>query len=123
MFIRIKSAYEKFKIDQLNPGDIILSTNLAGRGTDLDTSEKLEENGGLHVITAYLPTNIQIEMQAFGRTARKGNKGTGKYIIQNQYGLSIEKLKQIRNMLESERLNLFLINDLSKIKIEEDLLY
>ncbi|CAF0958688.1 unnamed protein product [Adineta steineri] len=117
-----KSAYEDFKIDELNPGDIIIATNLAGRGTDLETSKKLEENGGLHVITTYLPTNIRIEMQAFGRTARKGNKGTGEYIIVSQYGLSIETLKQLRNSQEKERLDSFLTNDLPKIQIEEDLL-
>ena len=117
-----KSAYEKFEINKLHPGDIIIATNLAGRGTDLDTSDKLEENGGLHVITTYLPTNIRIEMQAFGRTARKGNKGTGEYVIFRRYGLSIEQLKQFRNMQEKERLESFLINDLPKILIEEDLL-
>ncbi|CAF1099219.1 unnamed protein product [Adineta steineri] len=117
-----KSAYEDFKIDQLTPGDIIIATNLAGRGTDLETSDKLEENGGLHVIATYLPTNIRIEMQAFGRTARKGNKGTGEYIIISQYGLSIETLKQLRNFQEKERLDSFLINDLPKIQTEEDLL-
>ncbi|CAF1039292.1 unnamed protein product [Adineta steineri] len=117
-----KSAYEDFQIGQLNPGDIIIATNLAGRGTDLETLKKLEENGGLHVITTYLPTNIRIEMQAFGRTARKGNKGTGEYIIISQYGLSIETLKQLRNYQEKERLDSFLINDLPKIQIEEDLL-
>jgi preprotein translocase subunit SecA len=72
-----KSAYEKFNIDEMSPGDIIIATNLAGRGTDLDTSHILEENGGLHVITAYLPSNVRIEMQAFGRTARNGHKGNG----------------------------------------------
>ncbi|UJR21058.1 hypothetical protein I4U23_024158 [Adineta vaga] len=117
-----KSAYEDFHIDQMNPGDIIIATNLAGRGTDLETSDKLEANGGLHVITTYLPTNIRIEMQAFGRTARKGNKGTGEYIIISQYGLTIETLKQLRNQQEKERLEAFLINDLPKIQIEEDLL-
>ncbi|CAF1343849.1 unnamed protein product, partial [Didymodactylos carnosus] len=60
-------AYEKFEINKLHPGDIIIATNLAGRGTHLDTSDKLEENGGLHVVTTYLPTNIRSEMQAFGR--------------------------------------------------------
>ncbi|CAF1677482.1 unnamed protein product, partial [Didymodactylos carnosus] len=88
----------------------------------IDTSNKLEENGGLHVIITYLPTNIRIEIQAFGRTARKDNKGTGEYIILSQYGLSIETLKQLRNSQEKERLDSFLINDLPKIKIEEDLL-
>ncbi|CAF1300283.1 unnamed protein product [Didymodactylos carnosus] len=117
-----KSAYEDFHIDQLHPGDTLISTNLADRDTDLETSKKLEEKGGLHVITTYLPTNIRIEMQAFGRIARKGNHGTGEYIIQNQYDLSIETLKQLRNHQEKQRLDSFLMNDLSKVNIEEDLL-
>ncbi|CAF1574965.1 unnamed protein product, partial [Didymodactylos carnosus] len=115
-------VYEKFEINKLHPCDIIIATNLVGTGTHLDTSDKLEENGGLHVITTYLPTNIRIEKQAFGRTARKGNKGTGEYIILSQYGVSIEILKQLRNIQEKERLDSFLINDLPKIKTEEDLL-
>ena len=117
-----KSSYEKFDIDKLRPGDVIIATNLAGRGTDLPTSEKLEENGGLHVIITYLPNNLRIEMQGFGRTARKGNNGTGEYVIMNKYGLSIEKLKQMRDNNETERLQRFLSHDLPKIKMEEDLL-
>lgn len=30
-----KSAYEKFDITEMSPGDLIIATNLAGRGTDL----------------------------------------------------------------------------------------
>ena len=36
--------------------EIIISTNLAGRGTDINTDE-IEEFGGMHVILSYFPDN------------------------------------------------------------------
>ena len=62
-------------------GKIIVSTNLAGRGTDINTTEKVEENGGLHVIVTFLPRNQRIQDQAFGRSARKGKKGTCQLVL------------------------------------------
>lgn len=116
------SSYTEFAIQQLMPGDIIVATNLAGRGTDLETSEQLEKNGGLHVITAYMPSNVRIEVQAFGRTGRKGNKGSGAFVVHDAYGLSIDELKQLRDVQEKERLTHFISHDLERIKIEEKLL-
>ncbi|CAF3317592.1 unnamed protein product [Rotaria socialis] len=49
------------KSKELNPGDIIIATNIAGRGIDLSVDKLLEANGGLHVILSYMPGNLRIQ--------------------------------------------------------------
>jgi tetratricopeptide (TPR) repeat protein len=66
-------------------GDIILSTNLAGRGTDIVLNKTEEAAGGLHVILTFVPDNLRIERQAFGRAARKGERGSGQFVIQSSF--------------------------------------
>lgn len=62
-------------------GDIIVATNLAGRGTDIKTDQNVEKNGGLHVIITFMPLNQRVLEQAFGRTARQENVGTAQMIL------------------------------------------
>ena len=76
----------------LDVGDIVIATNIAGRGTDFNTTPQLENNGGLHVIEAFLPCNQRVQDQGFGRTSRQGHHGTGQIIARlgELQGLGIE---------------------------------
>jgi hypothetical protein len=65
---------------QVRPGDVVVATNIAGRGTDLVLSKLLCLNGGLHVIMSYVPSNIRVELQGFGRSGRQGDPGSGRLI-------------------------------------------
>ena len=70
-----------FLNNEIQPKNIIISTNLSGRGTDLKISKEVEKNGGLHVILTFVPKSERIERQAFGRAARKGERGSAQYVI------------------------------------------
>jgi ankyrin repeat protein/preprotein translocase subunit SecA len=112
---RLKRKYDKQKIftytgkkkflkDQVYPGEIIIATNIAGRGTDLTPSEIVELNGGLHVCITFLPESYRVELQNAGRTARKGCKGTAQLILHQPEGVSIEELKAARDEKEAQGL-------------------
>ena len=75
---------KNFLNKEIQCGSIILSTNLSGRGTDIKISELLEKNNGLHVVLTFVPTSKRIESQAFGRAGRKGEKGSGQYILYSE---------------------------------------
>ncbi|MEO0347931.1 MAG: hypothetical protein AAF153_01090, partial [Pseudomonadota bacterium] len=60
----------------LQAGDVVIATNLAGRGADPKISKTVADNGGLLVILGDLPTNQRVEDQAYGRAARGGAIGS-----------------------------------------------
>ena len=75
---------KNFLNNEIQSGTIILSTNLSGRGTDIRISKLLEKNSGLHVVLTFVPTSQRIEAQAFGRAGRKGENGSGQYILYSE---------------------------------------
>ena len=69
---------------------VIVATNLAGRGTDIQLDNAVKSNGGLHVCVTFLPRNLRVEQQAFGRAARQGQQGSAQLIL--DYSFKKEKL-------------------------------
>ncbi|EFX80511.1 hypothetical protein DAPPUDRAFT_51340, partial [Daphnia pulex] len=76
-----KEFQKKQHDSALGPGDVIVATNLAGRGTDLKINDELAENGGLHVVIGYVPANARVEAQIEGRAARAGQPGSFQFVV------------------------------------------
>lgn len=96
---------------ELEPGEIVIATNMAGRGTDLKISAKVKMYGGLHVMVAVFPESVRVEDQNFGRSARQGEPGSAQVIVSLQQieqtacnTKDIKCLTEERNEKEIEKL-------------------
>lgn len=69
----IKSAGQK--------GRITISTNMAGRGTDIVLGEGVPELGGLHVLATGRHESRRIDNQLRGRAGRQGDAGSSQYFL------------------------------------------
>jgi preprotein translocase subunit SecA len=63
------------------PGRVTVSTNMAGRGTDIKLGEGVAEKGGLHVICTEMHDSARIDWQLRGRCGRQGDPGTFRQYI------------------------------------------
>ena len=92
-------------LQPLQAGDLVISTALASRGTDIAVSETVENlsdgGGGLHVLITYLPSNSRVERQIVGRTGRKGLSGSTKTIV------CMERLTEELGELENDRKKIY----------------
>jgi len=62
-------------------GQITVSTNMAGRGTDIKLGDGVEELGGLHVVCTELHDSARIDRQLVGRCGRQGDPGTWRQYV------------------------------------------
>ncbi|KXG08968.1 Protein translocase subunit SecA [Anoxybacillus sp. P3H1B] len=62
-------------------GQVMLATNMAGRGTDILLGEGVAEIGGLHIIGTERHESNRIDMQLRGRAGRQGDPGSSQFII------------------------------------------
>lgn len=57
-----------------------ISTNVAGRGTDIVPDEEARKSGGLHALIGFYPPNLRVELQNRGRAGRQGTPGSSEII-------------------------------------------
>ncbi|KAJ3651894.1 hypothetical protein Zmor_017898 [Zophobas morio] len=104
-------------------GDVILATNIAGRGTNFRTENSLEMNGGLHVCVGFLPCNLRVEGQAFGRTSRQGNDGTAQLILRQSEVDELDILDEtpsfIQIKLERDKLERSRLKEINDTLVKE----
>jgi preprotein translocase subunit SecA len=62
-------------------GSITISTNMAGRGTDIKLEAGVADLGGLYVVGTTRHQSRRIDRQLRGRCARQGDPGTSKFYI------------------------------------------
>jgi preprotein translocase subunit SecA len=60
---------------------VTISTNMAGRGTDIQLGEGVKELGGLYVIGTNRHESRRIDNQLRGRTGRQGDPGCSRFFV------------------------------------------
>ena len=80
-------------------GAVTVSTNMAGRGTDIKLGEGVAELGGLHVIGTNRHESRRIDNQLRGRAGRQGDPGSSRFFVSFQddlfakYSVGMERLE------------------------------
>jgi preprotein translocase subunit SecA len=62
-------------------GSVTISTNMAGRGTDIRLAEGVSELGGLYVIGTERHESRRVDRQLRGRCARQGDPGVSRFFV------------------------------------------
>ena len=63
------------------PGTVTISTNMAGRGTDIKLGEGVADRGGLYVLGTERHEARRIDRQLRGRCARQGDPGASRFYV------------------------------------------
>ena len=88
-------------------GKVTVSTNMAGRGTDIKLGEGVVEVGGLHVICTEMHDSARIDRQLLGRCGRQGDPGTWRQFLALDddillNGLGPKRSKQLKKRGEQQ---------------------
>ncbi len=62
-------------------GNVTISTNMAGRGTDIRLDSTVLEKGGLHIVGTERHESRRIDNQLRGRAGRQGDPGSSRFFI------------------------------------------
>ncbi|MBV9674458.1 MAG: SEC-C domain-containing protein, partial [Verrucomicrobia bacterium] len=78
-------------------GTVTISTNMAGRGTDIKLGDEVPALGGLHVLGTERHESRRVDRQLRGRCARQGDPGSSRFYVSFEDDL-------MRNFGASERM-------------------
>lgn len=99
----------------IRPGEVIITTNICGRGVNIFLSDAVTAAGGLHICLTFLPENIRVEMQNIGRTSRAGHPGSSQIILYSHLNMEgIRAARQQNNEGTFQRLE----GDMRRIEIK-----
>jgi preprotein translocase subunit SecA len=97
-------------------GAVTISTNMAGRGTDIQLGPGVAELGGLHVIGTNRHESRRIDNQLRGRAGRQGDPGRSEFFISLEddmlvkYGIKDQRLghdaESIQRLAEGQNLEI-----------------
>ncbi len=62
-------------------GSVTISTNMAGRGTDIVLGEGVVDQGGLHILGTERHESRRIDNQLRGRSGRQGDPGSSRFYL------------------------------------------
>ena len=62
-------------------GAVTISTNMAGRGTDIKLGEGVKDLGGLHILGTSRHESRRIDNQLRGRSGRQGDPGSSRFYL------------------------------------------
>jgi preprotein translocase subunit SecA len=95
-------------------GVVTISTNMAGRGTDIALGEGVSDLGGLHVIGTNRHDSRRIDNQLRGRAGRQGDPGSSRFFVSfedplvSKYGKdeSTPDLEHLQKVAEGQQLEI-----------------
>ena len=96
-------------------GALTISTNMAGRGTDVKLGDGVAELGGLHVIGTNRHESRRIDNQLRGRAGRQGDPGSSRFFVSAQDDLfvkyasplhSLEDIEAVQRVAEGQNLDI-----------------
>ncbi|KLL01814.1 MAG: preprotein translocase subunit SecA [Mycoplasmataceae bacterium RC_NB112A] len=87
-------------------GAITISTNMAGRGTDIVLSEEARQAGGLLMIGAGRNISRRIDDQSRGRSGRQGDPGETQFYVslEDEMIKNFEVKEKVSSLLNSQQL-------------------
>ena len=93
-------------------GAVTISTNMAGRGTDIQLGPGVAELGGLHVVGTNRHESRRIDNQLRGRAGRQGDPGSSEFFVSLEddlllkYGGESQDVESVQRIAEGQNLEI-----------------